>query len=355
MKRPGAQHLRAGAACLVAVALAASGPLALRLSVAASGRPVHADAPIVQIAADTVAPKRDTGAVSATATHPAATPALGAQRPGTPLAWRNVLVHGQVRKYLLATPGATGPRPLLVVLHGLNQHTQGFLATTGVVKAALAAGVAVVGPETPDGSWNDGRFGATGRDDDGYVMAIVDQLVAERVAAPRQVVLVGFSNGAGLSIELVSRHPDAFGAMVLVGGELLAGPGMPLPQSAVPTILLHGTDDPVQPWDGRARRGPRMPAQVGVPATVAAFVRAAGAGAPAPAEDLPHTAGRIPVTAQRWSGQAEVTLYRLVGAGHVWPVTTCPPGSCRPSADVARLADVSATALAVQTALNTAR
>ena len=93
-----------------------------------------------------------------------------------------------------------------------------------------------------------------------------------------------------------------------------------------------------------------------MPATVAAFVAAAQDAMADPVEPdaqrpLAHTPGRIPVTAERWRGLADVTLYRLVGAGHVWPVTACAPGTCRPDGDVARLADVSATTLAVDAAL----
>lgn len=340
--------------CLLAATLALAAPVLLHLSVESAERSGHpaATAQIAQIAPDTVVPRADPGAVTATATGAAQTPTIGASvRPAAGPAWRSVRVHGADRSYLLATPAGNAPHPLLVVLHGLNEHTSSFLQTTALVRAALAAGVAVAGPETPDGSWNDGRFGPAGRDDDGYVMAMVDQLVQERVAEPGRVTLAGFSNGAGLSVELASRHPGAFAALVLVGGELLAGPGQPAPGQAIRTILVHGTNDGIQPWSGRSRRGPRMPAQVGVPATLAAFLHADGAGAPSALQTLPHGAGRIPVTVQRWSGRAEVTLYRLIGAGHVWPVATCPPGFCRPSTDVARLADVSATTLAVQTAL----
>jgi poly(3-hydroxybutyrate) depolymerase len=282
--------------------------------------------------------------------------AVPAASSATAATWRDVAVGTLQRRYLLAVPPGPGPHPLLVVLHGLNQHTATFLRSTGIVPAALAAGVAVAGPETPDLAWNDGRFGRSGRDDDAYVLAVVDQLVAAGRVDPTRVSLAGFSNGAGMSVELASRHPDRFASLVLVGGELLQGSNEPRPTAPMRTLLVHGTQDPVQPWLGRARRSPRLPAQVGVPATVAAFVAAAQDAMADPVEPdaqrpLAHTPGRIPVTAERWRGLADVTLYRLVGAGHVWPVTACAPGTCRPDGDVARLADVSATTLAVDAAL----
>ncbi len=306
-------------------------------------------------AAETRAPDDRPQAAAVRQVEPGAAPApvvpLDPALSWHPLTWQTP------RRYLLATPDRAGPHPLLVVLHGLNQRTDTFLRETGLVQAALDRGVAVVGPETPDGSWNDGRFGQAGRDDDGYVLAVVDQLVADGVADPARVVLVGFSNGAGLSMEILARHPDLVHAAVLVGGELLAGRDAPRPGSPVPVSLVHGTDDPVQPWAGRPRLSRRLPSTAGVPATVSAFAAAVGAGRPEPPQTLPHFPGRIPVRAQRWPGPtASLTLYSLLDAGHVWPVSSCPPRTaCRPGSDVARPADVSATELAVEAALTAPR
>jgi polyhydroxybutyrate depolymerase len=265
-------------------------------------------------------------------------------------AWHTVVMGSASRRFLLAEPTGPGRHPLVVVLHGLGQTTAGFLQTTGLVPAARAAGVALLAPETPDRSWNDGRFGATGRDDDGFITGVVDRLVARGVADPSRLTLVGFSNGAGMSVELLSQHPGRYAAAMLVGGELLSAPGAPVPHSAVTTVLVHGTDDPVQPWLGRPTRTSRLPAQAGVPKTLAAFLTADGATGPGDQTALTHAAGRVGVVRQHWSGAADVSLYRLVGAGHVWPVDTCPASGCHPAATVARLADVSATRLAVDLA-----
>lgn len=286
-----------------------------------------------------------------------ATPATAAA-PDARTSWHDTRSGGTPRRYLLAAPPGPGPHPMLVVLHGLGQTTGGFLTATGLVPAALAAGVVVLGPETPDRSWNDGRYGGRGRDDDAFISALVDRMVARGLADRSRVVLAGFSNGSGMAVELLDRHPHAFAGALLVGGELLASPGAPRPVVPVETVLVHGTDDPVQPWAGRARISRRMPAQIGVPATVRAFldadaVRSTTGRTVDSGKDVavPHTAGRIPVVRQSWRGARDVTLYRLLGAGHVWPRGECPPGGCRPRRTVARLADVSATTLAVQLAV----
>lgn len=296
---------------------------------------------------------------AATATATAAGPVRSTLAPVRPIAaavstapqWRSVDVHGVVRHFLLAAPSTPGRHPLLVVLHGLNQRTPAFLTTTGVVPDALAAGVVVAAPETPDASWNDGRFGGRGRDDVGYVAAIVDRLVADGLVDPTRVTVAGFSNGAGLAMDVASRHPHLPAALLLVGGELLSGPGAPRPLASMDTVLVHGTADPIQPWAGRRPYSQRWPGMIGVPATVQAFLQADGlTGAPLQ-RLLPHRAGRVPVAELRWSGPAgEVSLYRMEGAGHVWPVSSCVPRGCLPGRSFARPADVSATTLAVHLA-----
>lgn len=274
-----------------------------------------------------------------------------AVHPTSNAAWHTVYAGGQPRRYLLATPQATGAHPLVVALHGLNQTTDGFLQATGLLRAALAAGVGVLAPETPDRSWNDGRFGAAGRDDDAFISSVVDELVAHGVVDPDRIALAGFSNGAGMSVELLDKHPRRFAGALLVGGEVLAAPGTPRPHLPVATVMVHGDRDPIQPWSGRGRVGTRMPAQAGMPATLAAFLQADHAGSATPRQAMPHVTAGLPVVEQHWSGAGDVSMYEVVGGGHVWPVSACPVGGCDARRTFVRLADVSATELAVQLAL----
>jgi len=285
-----------------------------------------------------------------------AAPASAATSTTAASTWRTVEVHGEPRRYLLATPSvAAGPVPLLLVFHGLNQHTVPFLTSTRLVAAARAAGVALAAPETPDASWNDGRFGPRGRDDDGFALAVVRQLVAAGTVDPGRVTVAGFSNGAGMAMEIASRHPDSVAALVSVCGTLLAGPGAPRPHAPVDATFLHGTRDRIQPWNGRGSLGRRMPAQLGEAATIRAFLAADGLTGPAVSDRLPRRPGSAtgPVLRSRWAsrepGHATVTLFRLDGAGHTWPVL---PGRAGPGT---LASDVDATSVVVGTAATARR
>ena len=233
-----------------------------------------------------------------------------------------VRVAGKQRSYLLSVPHSDQPAPLVVAFHGLFQTARVFAAQTGLVAATRTAGLVLAMPESDGPAFNDGRLGATGPQDDAFTLALVDELVAARVVDPRRVVVTGFSNGAGMAMSVASAHPGAVAALVAVDGSLMAGAGSPRPTAPVRTFLVHGTADKVQPWQGRAARGPLMPAYIPVPATVAAWVDVAGAGPPV-VERRPGSLGRGPVEVSTWSpGKSGVAVvsYVVTGMGHVWPV-----------------------------------
>jgi polyhydroxybutyrate depolymerase len=252
---------------------------------------------------------------------------LGEARPsGT--AWRSVQVDGVERRYLLSVPpGHRTAGPLVVAFHGLGQRAGAFAAANGLVPATRKAGQVLVLPESSGPAFNDGRLGALGPHDDAFAVAVVRQLTAAGVADPRRVVVAGFSNGAGMAMEVAATHPRLVAAVVSIDGEmidgrLVDGQAAPRPTGAVQAWLVHGTADLVQPWAGRRSAGPTWPAYVSETRTAELWAAAAGAGTPT-SRLIAGGPGRRTVTVQTWApGPAGrgVTLYAVDGMGHVWPV-----------------------------------
>lgn len=233
-----------------------------------------------------------------------------------------IRVAGKERAYLLSVPPTDHPAPLVVAFHGLNQTARVFAGQTGLVPATRAAGLVLALPESDGPAFNDGRLGASGPNDDAFTLALVGALVSARVADPHRVVLTGFSNGAGMAMAVACAHPRAVAALVSVNGSLIDGPGSPRPTAPVRAVLVHGTADRVQPWNGRPAHGGMLPAYIPVPDTVAAWVGAAMSG-PAVVERLPGSLGRGPVEVSTWApggSGAQVVSYIVPGMGHVWPV-----------------------------------
>lgn len=278
----------------------------------------------VGVPADAVEePTRSAPSVTAAAAPPpptleARTRNSAAVPAAVPWQERQIVVDGVQRSYWLQLPAGRGTVPLVVALHGLKDSAAGFATWAGLPAAADAAGVALVVPQGLDRSWNDGRFGATGVDDQEFLLALIAEIDAGGRVDGGRVTIGGFSNGAEMTMVMVSEHPEVFAGAVTVAGELLAGPGQSRPSEPVPVWIVHGDADRVAPWAGRPTANPPYPALESMDDTTAAF-RAANrtVGGPVTLSSNPG-----PVVRSSWAagpGGAPVTQFRITGGGHVWP------------------------------------
>lgn len=234
------------------------------------------------------------------------------------------LVHGGVaRSYALhVPPGAAKPFPLFVALHPDGSTVSQFRRSSGLDAAADAVGAAVTYPQGIEAHWNDGRRSGDGSpvlggDDVGFLLALVDRLVAEGVADPASVHVVGHANGGMMAMRLACEAPDRVRSFAAVGASLAAG--LPCAGKPVATLLIRGTADPyLPPAGGRVKGEERRGAVLSADATLAAFAKRNGCGEP---ETKRASAGATPVsvTTFRSCAGAPVVSVVLEGAGSGWP------------------------------------
>ena len=250
------------------------------------------------------------------------------------------------RTYLLLQPAASGPRPLVVLLHGhmgsaKQALTLGPLAAWNAISAREGVLVAALdGVKGPDGhtGWNDCRGDASGNpktDDVAFVKAVVERLVREAHADPKRVYLMGMSNGAMMTLRLALQldpAPAAFcavcGLMTLDGGP--CGGAAPRP---IPALLIEGTADPLVPFDGgqvhffKKLRGGVVSAQ----RTVDFWREANGLERAQPVETrFPHLDKDDPTRAETYlwgTGARQVAFIRIEGGGHAEPTRSHPYGA----------------------------
>lgn len=206
--------------------------------------------------------------VSARTAQPLDDAPPAATDPGT-FTWHRRSGPGGTRQYrlyvpLTATPGVK--RPLVLMLHGCQQHPDDFAAGTRMNALAERHGFVVAYPaqtKRANGSncWNWFEPSQQRREGDepSILAGIVDELVRHHDVDPRKVYVAGLSAGAAMAVILGQTHPEVFAAVAVHSG-LPRGAARDVPtafaamqsrspatrsvaERAVRTIVFHGDAD----------------------------------------------------------------------------------------------------------------
>jgi predicted esterase len=149
---------------------------------------------------------------------------------------------------------AAGPAPeeaaaTLVLLHGRGADAGDILSLyTGLGLRGLAA----LAPQAAGNTWYPNSFLAPFEANQPYldsalrrIEAIVADLLARGIPSDH-IALLGFSQGACLTLEYAARHPCRYGGVIGLTGGLLGPPGTPrdYPGSLDGTPVFLGAGDP---------------------------------------------------------------------------------------------------------------
>ena len=253
------------------------------------------------------------------------------------------LMHGQVQRgYLVhVPPQADRGKELPVVLnfHGGGAHAQVQKRYSRMDATADREGFIAVYPEGSGGvggrllTWNAGACcgwaAANQADDVGFALAVLDDLARRAALDTERIYATGLSNGSMMAYRLAAEAPHRIAAVAGVAGTMSLtrfAPALP-----VPVMHIHSVDDQRALYGGglgpsflftntRVLHPPveatleKWIAHNGCPAQpqVAGPLRGRSGAA-----DAAHTATRYSYLPCREG--AEVILWKLTGAGHVWP------------------------------------
>jgi predicted esterase len=123
-------------------------------------------------------------------------------------------------------------RAALVLIHGRGASAEDIYSLGEEVAEGIP-GVALLAPQAAGNAWYPQRFLAPLAQNEPYlgsalgvVAGLVDEIARAGVAAER-VVLIGFSQGACLSLEFAARNPRRYGGVAGLSGALIGPPGSP--------------------------------------------------------------------------------------------------------------------------------
>jgi phospholipase/carboxylesterase len=174
--------------------------------------------------------------------------------------------HATRRPVVAGTP-LTQASHALVLMHGRGGTAEGMLP---IARAAKALDAALIAPVAEGNSWYPQRFLAPVADNEPWLssaLGSVESAVAEARAAgiaSERMLLVGFSQGACLTLEFAARqaaHGVRFGGVAALAGALIGDHAVPRHDHGslhgTPVLLACGTADAHIP-EGHVRRSAQV-------------------------------------------------------------------------------------------------
>ena len=236
------------------------------------------------------------------------------------------------RAYILHVPTKLGAKPALVLnFHGGGGNAPGHQKYVRMDPLADREGFLVAYPEGTgpfDGkfeTWNAGGCcGSAVRDqvdDLGFVRRLLADIARRQPYDPARVYATGLSNGAMMAYRLATELSDQIAAIAPVAGTI-AVEHFPTAR-AVPVLHIHSVDDPRAIYAGGL--GPPFPMtnsrvmHLAVEVGLAGWAQANGCATPIEAREKKEWQGHTATLYAYPRCRAEVLLWKLTGAGHVWP------------------------------------
>ena len=246
-------------------------------------------------------------------------------------------VNGEQRAYLLHVPAALqgdAPAALVIVLHGGGGSAQSVMEQTGFAAEADRRGFIVAFPDGSDRArpllnalgrpgfltWNAGACCGyavqRGKDDVGFIRAMVADIARHHAIDPKRIFASGHSNGGMMAYRLACEASDLVAAVGVVSGVIVVAPCEP--RFPVALIDIHGSADENVPLDGGVgaksfSKFPYPPVQRSIDRWVAFDDCGKDPVVSTPAADVtlrayPHC-----------TGNTAVDYYVIDGGGHAWP------------------------------------
>ena len=256
--------------------------------------------------------------------------------PGTDNDYSASIISGGLertyRVHISSSYDQDNPTPLVIALHGGGGTGKGMVKLSGFNTVADRENFIVVYPDGFEKHWNDDRgvqwqSHVENADDIGFISALIDRLSDELNIDARRVYVTGISNGGMMSHRLGCELSQKIAAISPVASNIpVSMASVWSPSRPVSVLIINGTDDPLERWEGGEIRLGRNTYGVvlSVADTVEFWVEKNRCSSPPVITHLPDKDPADGTTVRTevyggCEGGVEVVLYAIEGGGHTWP------------------------------------
>jgi predicted esterase len=172
---------------------------------------------------------------------------------------RDEVVPGLKAAVLAAGPPITEAGAAMVLMHGRGATADDIMGIAGLLEVP---GFSYLAPQAAGNAWYPMPFTYSLEENEPYLsrsLEVIEGILAHLEAAdlePKRTILLGFSQGACLSLEYAARNPRRYGGVVGLSGGLIGPDGLGRDEtgSLDGTPVFLGCSD-VDPWipAGRVR------------------------------------------------------------------------------------------------------
>ena len=211
----------------------------------------------------------------------------------------------------------SAPAPLVILLHGALGRGSQIARDSGFARLANEFGVLAIAPDGQRRRWQDGRQGPD-TSDVTYLSALIEHYVAQGLADPNRVYLIGHSNGGGMAMRMACDRPDLVAGIAVVATKVLRA--YPCANgAATPAVFFHGTDDAIAPHSGRPD-GHRLGATYSAAQSLQIWSDRNGCGSARAPRRIDAREDGTALAITTYAGCRAPLMHVVIeGGGHGWP------------------------------------
>jgi polyhydroxybutyrate depolymerase len=248
----------------------------------------------------------------------------------------SLLIDGHYRSFHYQQPnGIKNGASLLFALHGSGGNGKGVVnGTKKLAQKASQENVLLVYPDGCKNYWNECRKAATSAanveniNEEAFFAALIDYFKNKHAINEKQVFAVGTSGGGHMCYKLALTMPDRIRAITAIIANLPTPDNLDCTEGkiAVPVLIINGTSDEVNPYEGgvvQVDTGVYLGKVRSTDQTLQYWATLAGYQQKPKKELLPDTDPQDGKTIERYTyqqkGKPEVVLLKVISGKHDYP------------------------------------